>query len=257
MTLINLNPCGPLMRTFRRLALAALCLLSLAAGTAAHAGPIAEFDGALADSWAHCRDALYQSDPAHTDDKAAIEAMTAFRRSWAKLSARWSASPPPHYSEDPDFTQDMTDIAEVAEDALRLAEEGDIGQARSTLLQVPALLSEMRRENSIDSFTDRLDAFSEKLAEITEDSFDRAELSPPQVVALIRQVSVLDYLGEQLEKRAPARVAEDENFLAMVEDINAQLRGLGIAVLAGQRAPVLAALSDLRRAFDRFYLLYG
>lgn len=257
MSTIKVNPCGPLMRTFRRLALAALCLLSLAVGTSAHAGPIAEFDNALADSWAHCRDALYQSDPAHADGKVAIEAMTAFRRSWTKLSARWSASPPPHYAEDPDFAQDMTDINEVAEDALRLAEEGDIEQARSTLLQVPALLSEMRRKNGIDSFTDRLDAFSEQMAEITEDSFDRAELSPPQVVALIRQVAVLAYLGEQLEKRAPARVAEDENFLAMVEDINAQLRGLGTAALAGQRAPVQAALSDLRRAFDKFYLLYG
>ena len=245
------------MRTFRRLAFTVLCLLPLAVGTAAHAGPITEFDSDLADSWVHCRDALYQSDPAHADDKAAIEAMAAFRSGWMRLSARWSAAPPPHYSEDPEFTQDLADVADVAGDALRLAEEGDIEQARSTLLQVPALLAEMRRKNGIDSFTDRLDALAEQMAEITEDSFDRAELSPPQVVALIRQVAVLAYLGDQLEKRAPARVADDENFLSMVEDINAQLRGLGTAALAGQRAPVLAALSDLRRAFDRFYLLYG
>lgn len=242
------------MRVGRFLAIAAFCAVS---ALPAHAGDIADFDTALANAWAHCRDALYQSRPGGGDQPATSEALAAFVAAWDELEERWGDAPPPHYSEDVTFSHELAQVGEVGRRAAAFARTGRVGQAHAALSQIPALLAEMRRKNGIETYTDHLDAFAEALAEITDDSFDTPELSPRQVVLLVKHVGALAYLGERLEKRAPARLAGDEAFLALLETLNAELRSLEAAAIAGQRTPVRAVLSDIRRTFERLYLFYG
>jgi len=68
---------------------------------------------------------------------------------------------------------------------------------------------------------------------------------------------LLAYLGERIEKQSPSSLADDANFLSMAEELNRQVAALKWLALAGQRAPVLAALKDMRAQFNRFWLLYG
>lgn len=232
-------------------------LFMLAGPNTAKAGEIDEFNGLMAIAWAHCRDALYQSLPDQSDAKATESALLAFNAAWKILRDRWKAGPPPHYSEDPDFQAELALIAEIGNQALALARKKQITETQAALQQIPSLLAEMRRKNKIEIFTDQADAFRELLAEINDASFDQFELTPPQVVDMIKMIGALSYLRERLEKRAPQHLTEDDYFLEKTNEIDKHLQELTLAVLAGQRTPILRALRDLRQSFQRFYLLYG
>jgi hypothetical protein len=232
-------------------------LIAMAVALPAQAGEIADFDTQFNIAWAQYRDALIQSGSSHADGPATREALNAFHTAWRGLELRWSAHPPPQYGEDAEFAQELAAIAEVAHHAARQTHVDEIEQAHITLQQVRALLADMRRKNGLERYTDHMDAFDEKLAETADDGLDQPELTHDQSITLIEQTAVLAFLAERLEKRAPANLIDDESFLAQVEGIAGQLRGLKAAVLDGRRDPVVAALSDLRRSFDQFYLSYG
>ena len=237
----------------RRLVLLAM----LFASGPADAGESADFVHQFADAWAHYRDALYQSAPDRDDRSATEEALRAFRSAWSGLIRRWAAQRPPQFGEDREFATQLRAVAEVAGEAEQQLGHGALGQAHLTLGQIRLLLAELRRRNGLHDYADELDAFDDKLAEAGDDQFDQAELRPDQFVLLVEQLAVLAYLAERLEQRAPPQLADDAGFYDMVETIARQVRGLKVAVFDGQRAPVVAALADLRRSFDRFYLLYG
>ncbi len=226
-------------------------LAALGAGPAAAAD--ARCDEHFADASAQYRDALYQSDPEHRDGAAAKAALRAFGMSWDDVIDRWIDC----RAADEETAQRLHGIAEVAAKATAEADRDRLDQAHLTLLQIRPMLADLRRAGDGDAYADQLDAFDDKLAETADDDFDESEISPDQFVQLCEQVGVLGYLGERLEKRAPPQWAADPAFLDALENLTRQVRGLKVAVMRGQRDPIRAALSDLRRTFDRFYLLYG
>lgn len=230
--------------------------VALAAGPAAaeDASPCGE---RIADASAQYRGAFYQSDSQHRDDSAALAALQAFRTIWDDIIVRWSDCLPHRQQIDEDTVQRVLGVGDIATKALVEAEHGHFTQAHLILLQIRPMLADLRHIGEHDDYADHLDAFDDKLAETADDDLDESEISPDQFVQLCEQVGVLSYLGEKLEKRAPPRWAADPAFLDALENLSRQVRGLKVAVLRGQRDPIRAALADLRRSFDRFYLLYG
>jgi hypothetical protein len=241
----------------RRWTLGWLVVGLLTAPTAAKAGPAADFDSQLAEVWAQCRAALYQSAPSHLNGPAATDALRTFTTAWSQLETRWATTPPPQYSEDGDFAEELSDIGAIAAQARHQGEAGRVDQAHASLQEVPALLAEMRHRNGLENYTDTVEAFDDKLAETADDLLDQAELTADQQLLLLEQAAQLAYLAERLEKRAPARVSDDADFLDLAETLARQTHGLRSAALAGQRDPVIAILEDLRRSFDQFDLAYG
>lgn len=236
--------------------LLALPLLLCLSGPAAADG-IAAFESQLSDALNQYRDAYVHTGPSLNDPAAGKEALAAFVTAWKGLSDRWSDHPPPHYSEDPLFAEDMAAIAEIAGQALARAKAGAPAQAHASLGQARALLAEMRRRNGLHGFADEMDAFDDRLSEEGDSLLDDPQLTPEQAIQLLEQTAVLAYLGERIQKQSPGALADDANFLEMTEDLNRQIRGLQMLISAGQRDPVMAALKDLRRQFDRLWLLYG
>ncbi|HXP96945.1 MAG TPA: hypothetical protein VN809_09555 [Telmatospirillum sp.] len=208
----------------------------------------------FADASAQFRDALYQSAPQHPDGLAATAALQAFRAAWSQLVDQWEDCRGAVREE---TSQRLQDIAEIASKAAREAAHGRLDQAHQTIQQVRPMLADMRHAGSREFYADHLDAFDDKLAEMADDDLDESEISPDQFVQLCEQIGVLGYLDERLEKHAPKQWAADPAFLDTLENLARQIRGLKVAILRGQRAPIRAALSDLRRNFDRLYLLYG
>jgi len=239
----------------KRPVLAALPLFLLA--LPAWAGDTALFENQLADALGQYRDAYAHSGPTLSDGKAAIEGLNAFAAAWTTLRSRWTAAPPPEYSEDLNFAEEMESVSAIAAQAQRQAQAGAIGQAHATLGQIRALLAEMRRRNGLHGFADEMDAFDDRLSEEGDALFDDPKLSSDQIGLLLEQTAVLTYLGERLQKQSPPNLADDTNFLEMTDELNRQVRGLQGTAVAGQRDPIMAALADLRRQYDRLWLLYG
>ena len=224
---------------------------------AAFAGEAADFDAKLSDALGQYRDAYVHSAPPLAEVKTAAEALAAFAQTWKSLAERWAAHAPPQFSEDANFARELDDIAQVTAQAQAQAKGGALEQAHATLGEVRALLAEMRRRNGLHGFADEMDAFDDRLAEITDDPFEDEHLSPEQTQQLLEQTAVLAYLGERIEKQSPSSLADDANFLSMAEEMNRQVAALKWLALAGQRAPVLAALKDMRAHFNRLWLFYG
>ncbi|HVI52072.1 MAG TPA: hypothetical protein VM661_12735 [Candidatus Sulfotelmatobacter sp.] len=229
-----------------------LCLTS----GSAWGGDTALFQSQLDDALGQYRDAYIHSGR-QMDPSAAREAMSAFTAAWKGLQARWAAAPPPSYSEDPSFADELQAIADIASQAQSQTTAGAVDQAHMTLGQIRALLAEMRRRNGLHGFADEMDAFDDRLAEAGDSLFDDAQLTPDQSGQLLEQCAVLAYLGERLEKQAPPALFDDANFLEMAEELNRQVRGLQATAASGARDPVMASLADLRRNFNRMWLLYG
>jgi hypothetical protein len=235
--------------------MALLLVLSLA--SPAQAGDAADFEAQLGDALGQYRDAFAHSGPSLPDPAAAKEALSAFTAAWKKLSDRWAGHPPPHYSEDSAFASELADISTIAAQASAQAKAGVLEQAHASLGQIRALLAEMRRRNGLHGFADEMDAFDDRLAEEGDSLFDDPQLPPEQTVQLLEQTAVLAYLGERIQKQSPTALADDANFLEMTEELNRQIRALQGLIAAGQRDPIVASLKDMRRHFDKLWLLYG
>lgn len=233
-------------------------LLAVAfAASPAQASEDGQYEAQFANAWAQFRDAFHQSDPAYANADATREALRAFIAAWQRLAARWGDHPPPRYADDADFGPELADVGDAAARAAVEARHDHVAQAHVTLGQIRALLAEMRHKNGLANYTDQLDQFDDKLTEAGDDDLDQSELSPAQFVQLCEQVGVLGYLAERLQKAAPAGLAEDDHFADEVDGLARQVQGLKAAVLNGQGPAVVAALADLRRSFDQFYLHYG
>ncbi len=236
------------------LPLALLALLLFCAP--ARAAGAATFNEQYSEAWTLFRNALYQSAP-EQDDPAAAASLRAFSLAWRGLMSQWGARPPRQYAEDPRFAEELSAIAEVAAEARRQIRQSRPDQAHVTLQQIRSLLADMRRRNGLAAYDDCLDAFDEKLAETADDDFDQPELGAEHTTQLCEQLAVLAYLAERLELQAPDALLQDAEFFDMAEQIAQQVRVLNVAAQAGRRDPLVAALADLRRSFDKFYLLYG
>jgi len=230
-------------------------VLSLAAP--ALAGEAADFDARLGDALGQYRDAFAHSGSSLPDPTAAKEALSAFTAAWKSISDRWASHPPPQYSEDSHFSTELAEISTIAAQASAQAKAGGLEQAHASLGQIRALLAEMRRRNGLHGFADEMDAFDDRLSEEGDSLFDDPQLSPEQTVQLLEQTAVLAYLGERIQKQSPAALADDANFLEMTEELNRQTLALQGLIAAGQSAPIAAALKDMRRYYDRLWLLYG
>lgn len=206
-------------------------------------------------AWPHYRDAWVQS--ASADGPATVTALEAFRAAWTRLTDDLAAGPPPAYRNDPQYGDDLRLIGGIAARAATQARRGRIDLAHGTLVEIRAILGEMRRRNGIAAYDDQMDAFEEKLAETGEDDFDQADLSPEQFIRLVEQLGVLAYLTERLEKLVPVQWAGDPVFIDLGEGLARQIVTAKAAAFTGRAVAVKAALVDLRRNFDKFYLYYG
>ena len=234
--------------------IAALVLgMTVARPAIADQAEIFNHDYALA--WPHYRDAWVQS--ADGDGPATVAALGAFTTAWGRLTDDFAAGPPPTCRDDAQCGDDLRLIGGIAARAATQARRGGIDQAHRTLAEIRAILGEMRRRNGIAAYDDQMDAFEDKLAEAGDDDFDQAALTPEQFIHLIEQLGVLAYLTERLEKLVPAQWAGDPLFLDMAEGLARQVVTVKATAFTGQPVAVKAALADLRRNFDKFYLFFG
>jgi hypothetical protein len=214
-------------------------------------------DRHLTDASAQYRDAFYQSGAQHRDVNAEKEALRAFRAIWNELVKNWAGCLAPGQNDNEEATQRLYAIEDIAAKAAAETEHGRFNQSYQTLRQIRPLLADMRHTDRLATFSDDLEAYDDKLAETADDDLDEGEISPDQFIQLCEQAGVLGYLGERLEKNAPTQWSSDPAFLDSLENLNRLMRGLKMAIFRGQRDPIRAALSDLRRDYDHFYLLYG
>ncbi|MEO5372787.1 MAG: hypothetical protein H7840_00755 [Alphaproteobacteria bacterium] len=238
-------------------ALAAVVMMvavSLSAGSlSAGAGPIAEFEGRLREVYAQYRTALLAAEAG--DRQAATAAVGGFIEGWAAVVKAYSGAPPPHYSEDPEWTGTLDAVRDMAEDARSSLGRGDIEEARHSLEEIRDVMADLRRRNGIIGFGDRLVAFHEQMEGVIDSDF--ARIDGRQRGVLREQTAVLLYLVGAMRRDAPTHLAIDDEFKSLVDALDTVIEALHDSLSGSDRAAMLRAAKAIRPAYARLFRKYG
>lgn len=198
-------------------------------GGPAEANELARFNAAVADAYAHYRQATFYL---RTENPAiaALE-LDEFKAKWAAVED-FATTPPDSYSDDPGWPASLRDIGTRAEQGLAALDEGNLAGAREALEPVRSLLGDMRRRNGVAAFSDHIDELTAAMDILARYRNDVRDLDDEAAIEPVRrQAAVVEYLFEKVRRNAPAAVADDPEFKRMYDGVAESMgrlwRGLG------------------------------
>jgi hypothetical protein len=220
---------------------------------AAFAGPFADFEKALLSAYAPYRAALIQT---NQKDKAGTEkSLQAFAAQWRALMTTYRAAPPPQYADDPKWPETVAAIEATIAEATAQTVRGDLAKAHDTLEAVRDKLGELRARNNVVVFSDRMDAYHEKMEQTLAgryDGFGTAGLD-----SVRENAAVLAHLAEQLERHAPPAYRSDAAFKEGLAALVASVKALQSAMREGDKAGLEKALKGLKPPYAKMFVRFG
>ena len=237
------------MNPLSHLAGAAALTVLLVGG--AYAGPVSDFETAMRGAYADYRGALFQTNANKPD--AAAKAVAAFQQKWAALSAANTAAPP-HYADDPAYTETLAKVAAIADTAATEVAAGKLTEAHETLEAIRFAVGALHERNGIVGFSDRMNAYHAKMEEVLTRNyggFDAAGLG-----SLREDAAVLGYLAADIKAHPPAEAA-DPAYGKLLDGMMDSVARLGAAAKSGDAAAAKAALGGLKVPYSKLFLKFG
>ena len=220
---------------------------------AAWAGPFADFEKDLNGSYAIYRVSLFET---NRKDKAATEAaLRSLQASWQALSLRWAGSPPPHYANDADFVPTLNRVGQTIAKATAETDSGKLVEAHETLETIRDELSELRRRNGIINFSDRMNAYHERMEKILLDSYDG--FSPAGLGALREDAAILNAMYQEIEHNTPKDLANRPDFIAARKAVKDSVEALLTSARSADPAQVRQAIAGLKKPYSLLFLKFG
>lgn len=232
-------------------AIIALSFLGIATASGAMAGTYADFERALTAAYAPYRAALMQT---NQKDKAGTErSLAAFEAAWTKLMESYRAAPPPQYADDPHWQQTAAAIDQIISSAKSETAKGDLAKAHDVLEAVRDRLGELRARNGVITFSDRVDAYHERMEHILMAKYAGAEGS----ATLREDAAVLVHLSGLVERYVPAGLKDNAEFRESIAAMMASANALLNAARIGDAAAIEKALKGLKPAYARLFVKFG
>ena len=236
----------------RTVLVASLLVVTAFAGPAS-AGPFADFERDLAGAYAPYRTALFQT---NQKDKAATEqALANFEARWSGLMKAYRQTPPPQYADDVKWPDTIAAIERVLAKAKGETGKGDLVAAHETLEAIRDELGALRRRNGVVVFSDRMDAYHEKMEETLlakYNGFDAAGLAQARDNA-----AVLAYLAGQIERHTPASYKADQAYKEGLAAMIASIKALQDAARADDKPALEKAVKGLKAPYSKVFLRFG
>lgn len=226
-------------------------LLGLVLSTPAIAGPIGDFQTTYRDMYARYRAALFQTNTGNAETSA--QAMQGFAGAWAQFSTAYGATPPPHLAEDEGWTATMQEVAKALNAAQAEVLAGSLPEAHETLEHIRGVLGEMHTRNSIETYSDRMNAYHAEMEHVLA-----LDLSQPDVMGILREkAAVLDYLARDLLSAPPSEVAGNAEYDALMATFVASVTAFLDATRSGDHAAIKQALSGLKKPYAKLFVKFG
>ncbi len=242
------------MREYLLPAVVALALSGPAATVVA--SDLADYNTAAAAAYGHYRAAASYLRTGNISI-AALE-LEAAQEKWRGVEARFAASPPDAFADDPDWAATLTGIGKRLEDALAATDAGDLKAAGQALAPIRGELGDLRARNNVVVFSDRVDALTAAM-----DRLWRFRHQPPDLdsAATLRELrsgtAVLEYLLRHCREAAPAGLRDNGDFLRFLDSGLEGVERLWQAIETKDRELLINTLRELR-SFERLlYLRFG
>lgn len=238
----------------RRLALPVVLMLASAPATA---GDLADFNGMIAGTSVHQRDAMRLL--MDGDGKAARPQIAALIEGWTAIAERYGDGPPEPYAANADYPRVVAEIRELADEALAAVDTNELARARGSLWPIPSMLTYLRRGSGVRVFADCVNEVNARVERV-------AELSgPPDVdfadardVALaIKALSVYRDALERCEQEARHTLGEDAPFGEMADRATSALDAADAAIAAKDQAALKWAIEAILVVDRELFFRYG
>lgn len=222
-----------------------LSLISVAAG------PVGDFETKSRAAYAEYRVALFQTNAKNAE--ASRQAILGFEAKWTALTDAHSASPPPHYTDDPTFKTALADVARLNSEAKAAVMAGDLGKAHDILEGIRDILGDLRLRNGIIGFSDRTNVVHAHMEHML---IKNKSVSPQTLPDLREELAVMMYLSNEL-KQHPAPEANHPEYAPLLQALIDAVAAAQNAARAGDAENAKAALGKIKPAFGRFFLKFG
>lgn len=238
------------MTRLKTLGRSAALFVAMTAGTA-FAGPIADFKAEMADAYGTYRMALFATNTG--DAEKSDKAIAGFEAKWKALAGHWSATPPPHLSEDSGWHDTLEEVAAIAANAQAKADEGNLAESHEVLEKIRDSISELNRRNGVVTFSDHMNAYHAEMEHVIGSTYD-GEGAAKNAVA---DAAVLGYLAGRLAAEAPTAYAQDASFNQALAALQDSVAALDSAARSGDLAAVAKAKAGLKKPYSMLFLKFG
>jgi hypothetical protein len=216
----------------------------------------AEFLEASAKAYAPYRSAMSYLKTGNPGLAALALDATAAR--WATLCDRFRDRPPGAFAADPDWQASLDGITGRIADARAKLEAGNTKGARTALAPVRADLGDLRRRNGIETFSDRIDAFSAAMDAIWVHRRNPPDMTDPEALAaLAEQARALHRALEHVAAEPPEKTAADLQFQRLVAGALGSIATIDRAIEAGNSALLISALREIRSSEQLLWMNFG
>jgi len=228
-------------------------LLMMFASSWAFGGPVRDFEAAFRDAYADYRTALFTTNS--KDPAAAGKSLAAFESKWSAIIAKWGASPPPHYADDPLWPETLRKVSVVLRDANSAMKAGKLADTHEILEHFREEIGALHARNDVATFSDRMNAYHEKMEKVLGDTYGGFDTSGRD--RLREDNAVLMYLADDLERYRPKEAIDSAEFRNMLGALRGSLAAIRNALGSGDAAAIKKAVTGLKPAYSKFFLRFG
>lgn len=187
-------------------------------------------------------------------DLAALELGT-FSQGWEEIRSRFAAVPPGPFADDPQWREDLADIASLAAAGMAALEAADPDAAKASLAAIPRIMADMRARNGVVTFSDAVEGLTRAMDSLWRYRHEMANFDDPKIrTELSKGIERLRAAFDRLRDDAPDEIAFDDRFLNLVSGSDAAVNRLEQAVAAQDQTTLVNALRELR-SFERLLWL--
>lgn len=228
--------------------------LALAAFASLPARAADEATDAIQAAYAPYRAALFRTNSGA--QRESEQALASSRKAWQDVMQRYARAVPAPYDRDPAFATTLAKVDAVFTRAQAQVDAGKLADAHETLEEVRDLLAALRERNGVVTFSDHMNAYHAEMEEVLRQG-PKALQDTGGTTALLEQAAVLGYLAQRLRTAAPAALAENPEFVAMHQAVDASVTALRTALRLRDVEAARKAVAGLKQPYSRMFLKFG
>ncbi len=238
--------------------IAAICAVALFALTAppAVSSDLGEFDGAVAATYHHYREAAFYLRTGNVGAGAiALEQAIA---GWRAVREGFRDSPPDAYADDARWTANLDSIAADLDAGLAEADKGDGPAAAKALAPVRTTLGALRRRNGQWRFSDCVDVMNAEMDRLWKYRKAPPDLASVEAVDQAKeQAAITLHWYQRCRAEAPAELRDDMEFSRLFDGSTGSLKLIPEALNEKNEMRFINILREMR-SFDRMiWLRFG
>jgi len=186
----------------------------------------------------------------------AVQAVTQAQQAWSAFGSQFGSQPPAPYDQDTTFADSVGKVTALYAQAQTELAAGNAPAAHSALKAIRTVTAELRQRSQVLIYSDQIHAYHLQMEHVLIDG--KAMLEQPKgLLLLTAQAGALGYLAQRLASQAPANLAGNAEFAALVAAVGASVGALEAALLAQDMAAVKDAMAKLKAPYSKLFAKFG